>query len=60
VIASVLNVPAARAAAIAAEYPLNAYPSPPVAFSTLVRLLQPIQLAVHASLLRRLLGPSSE
>jgi hypothetical protein len=29
-------VPAARAAAIAAEYPLSAYPSPPVAFSTLV------------------------
>jgi para-nitrobenzyl esterase len=36
VIASVLSVPAARAAAIAAEYPLSAYPSPPVAFSTLV------------------------
>jgi para-nitrobenzyl esterase len=36
VIASVKGVPAARAAAIAAEYPLGAYPSPPVAFSTLV------------------------
>jgi para-nitrobenzyl esterase len=36
VIASVLGVSAARAAAIAAEYPLNAYPSPPVAFSTLL------------------------
>jgi para-nitrobenzyl esterase len=36
VIASVLAVPAARAATIAAEYPLDAYPSPPVAFSTLV------------------------
>ena len=36
VIASVLSVPDARAAAIAAEYPLHAYPSPPVAFSTLV------------------------
>jgi len=36
VIASVLDVPATRAAAIAAEYPLGAYPSPPVAFSTLV------------------------
>jgi para-nitrobenzyl esterase len=36
VIASVLGVPAARAAAVAAEYPLSAYPSPPVAFSTLV------------------------
>jgi para-nitrobenzyl esterase len=31
-----LGVPAARAAAIAAEYPPGAYPSPPVAFSTLV------------------------
>ena len=36
VITSVLDVPAARAAAIAAEYPPGAYPSPPVAFSTLV------------------------
>jgi para-nitrobenzyl esterase len=36
VIASVLGVPAARATAVAAEYPLGAYPSPPVAFSTLV------------------------
>jgi len=36
VIASVLDVPAARAAAIAAEYPLDAYPSPTVAFSALV------------------------
>ena len=36
VIAAVLDVPAARAAAIAAEYPLNAYPSPPVALSTLL------------------------
>lgn len=36
VIASVLGVPAARAAAIAAEYPLSAYPSPPVAFSALL------------------------
>jgi len=36
VIASVLGVPAARAAAIAAEYPLNAYPSPPMALSALV------------------------
>jgi len=36
VIASVLDVSAARAAAIAAEYPLNAYPSPPVALSTLL------------------------
>jgi para-nitrobenzyl esterase len=36
VIAAVLGVPATRAAAIAAEYPLGAYPSPPVAFSTLV------------------------
>jgi para-nitrobenzyl esterase len=35
-IASVLRVRDARAAAIAAEYPLNAYPSPPVAFSALV------------------------
>ena len=36
VIALVLGVPTARAAAIAAEYPLTAYPSPPVAFSALV------------------------
>jgi para-nitrobenzyl esterase len=35
-IAAVLSVPAARAAAIAAEYPLDAYPAPIVAFSTLV------------------------
>jgi para-nitrobenzyl esterase len=35
-IAAALGVPAARAAAIAAEYPPAAYPSPPVAFSTLV------------------------
>jgi para-nitrobenzyl esterase len=35
-IAAVLNVAAARAAAIAAEYPLAAYPSPAVAFSALV------------------------
>jgi para-nitrobenzyl esterase len=35
-IAAVLGVSAARAATIAAEYPLNAYPSPPVALSTLV------------------------
>ena len=35
-IAAVLGVPAARAAAIAAEYPLTAYPSPDVAFSALV------------------------
>ena len=35
-IAAVLGVPAARAAAIAAEYPPAAYPSPPVAFSVLV------------------------
>jgi para-nitrobenzyl esterase len=35
-IAAVLGVSASRAAAIAAEYPLNAYPSPPVALSTLV------------------------
>jgi para-nitrobenzyl esterase len=35
-IAAVLGVPAARAAAIAAEYPPAAYPSPAVAFSTLV------------------------
>jgi para-nitrobenzyl esterase len=35
-IASVLGVPAGRAAAIAAEYPLAAYPSPAVAFSALV------------------------
>jgi len=34
-IAAVLGVPAARAAAIAAEYPLAAYPSPTVAFSVL-------------------------
>ena len=36
VIASVLSAPATRAAAIAVEYPLSAYPSPPVAFSALV------------------------
>jgi para-nitrobenzyl esterase len=36
VIASVLGVPAARAAAIAAEYPLEAYPSPTEAVSALV------------------------
>jgi para-nitrobenzyl esterase len=35
-IAAVLGVPAARAAAIAAKYPPAAYPSPAVAFSTLV------------------------
>ena len=35
-IASVLGVTDVRAAAIAAEYPLNAYASPTVAFSTLV------------------------
>ena len=35
-IAQALGVPAARAAAIAAEYPLSAYPSPLVAFSLLV------------------------
>ena len=35
-IAAVLGVPAERAAAIAAEYPLDAYPAPVVAFSTLV------------------------
>jgi para-nitrobenzyl esterase len=35
-IAAVLSVPAARAAAIAAQYPPAAYPSPAVAFSTLV------------------------
>ena len=35
-IAAVLGVSAARAAAIAAEYPLAAYPSPVVAFSALV------------------------
>ena len=35
-IAAVLGVSAERAAAIAAEYPLDAYPSPDVAFSTLV------------------------
>ena len=34
-IASVLGVSAARAAAIAAEYPLGAYPAPAVAFSAL-------------------------
>jgi para-nitrobenzyl esterase len=36
VIAAVLGVPAARAAAIATEYPLDAYPVPFAAFSTLV------------------------
>jgi para-nitrobenzyl esterase len=36
VIASVLGVPAARAAAIAAEYPLSAYPAAILALSTLV------------------------
>jgi len=36
VIASVLGVPDARAAAIAAEYPLDADASPPLAFSALV------------------------
>jgi para-nitrobenzyl esterase len=35
-IATVLGVPAARAAAIAAEYPLTAYASPTAAFSALV------------------------
>jgi para-nitrobenzyl esterase len=35
-IASVLGVADGRAAAIAAEYPLAAYPSPAVAFSALV------------------------
>jgi para-nitrobenzyl esterase len=35
-IASVLSVPAARAAAIAAEYPLSAYASPTLAISALV------------------------
>jgi para-nitrobenzyl esterase len=35
-IAAVLGVDATRAAAIAAEYPVAAYPSPAVAFSTLV------------------------
>jgi para-nitrobenzyl esterase len=35
-IAAVLGVPAARAAAIAAQYPPAAYPSPGVAFSALV------------------------
>jgi len=35
-IAAVLGVSTARAAAIAAEYPLDAYPSPDVALSTLV------------------------
>ena len=34
-IAAVLGVPATRAAAIAAEYPLAAYPAPAVAFSAL-------------------------
>jgi para-nitrobenzyl esterase len=36
VIAAVLGVPASRASAIAAEYPLAAYPVPFLAFSTLV------------------------
>jgi para-nitrobenzyl esterase len=36
VITSVLGISAERAVAIAAEYPLNAYPSPAVAFSTLI------------------------
>ena len=36
VIASVLGVSASRASAIAAEYPLSAYPAPVVALSTLV------------------------
>ncbi len=36
VIASVLGVTAARAAAVAAEYPLAAYPAPVLALSTLV------------------------
>ena len=36
VITSVLGVSAERAVAIAAEYPLDAYPSPPVALSTLL------------------------
>ena len=36
VIASVLSVPATRASAIAAEYPLSAYPAPILALSTLV------------------------
>ena len=35
-IAAVLGVPPARAAAIAAEYPFDAYPAPVVALSTLV------------------------
>jgi para-nitrobenzyl esterase len=35
-IAAVLGVSAAQTAAIAAEYPLSAYPSPDVAFATLV------------------------
>jgi para-nitrobenzyl esterase len=35
-IAAVLSVPATQAAAIAAEYPLTAYPSPTAAFSALV------------------------
>jgi len=35
VIAAVLGVSASRAASIAAEYPLGAYPSPAIAFSTL-------------------------
>jgi para-nitrobenzyl esterase len=36
VIAAVLGVPSARAAAIATDYPLDAYPAPFAAFSTLV------------------------
>ena len=36
VIAGVLGVPPTRAAAVAAEYPLDAYPSPLVAFSAMV------------------------
>ena len=36
VITSVLNISAERAVAIAAEYPLSAYPSPTVAFSALL------------------------
>jgi para-nitrobenzyl esterase len=35
VIAAVLGVSASRAASIAAEYPVDAYPSPEIAFSTL-------------------------
>jgi len=35
VIAAVLGVSASRATSIAAEYPVDAYPSPPIAFSTL-------------------------